>query len=126
MHEVVFGGMAKDVNVNEVIQFVGVSDLKVQEQETVQSLAEEYYDKIKRQLNNVTNLTVHVKCYEKDGARKKFSINVKVSAPTMVFTSDRADDWELPRAVHEAFQSVQAQINHKLHSDTTHPTRPNR
>jgi len=118
--------MAKDVNVNEVIQFIGVSDLKVEEQQAVQSLAEEYYDKIKRQLNNVTNLSVHVKCYEKDGARKKFSINVKASAPTMMFASDRADDWELPRALHEAFRSIQSQIKHKLHTDTTHPDRPNR
>jgi len=113
--------MAKDVNVNEVIQFVGVSDLKVDEQQTVQTLSEEYYDKIKRQLNNVTNMTVHVKCYDTTGARKKYSINVKVAAPTIIFSSDRADDWELPRALHEGFQSIQNQITHKLHTDTTRP-----
>ena len=75
------------------IQFVGVSDLDAMEQDTVQVLSREYYDKIKRQLQNIVNISVHVKRYELEGKRNKYSIHVKVAAPTQIFAADKAHSW---------------------------------
>lgn len=105
----------------EVIQFVGVSELSADEQSTISALSTEYFNKIKRELHNITNLTVHVKCYQKEGSRKKYSMHVKVSAPTQIFDSSKNDDWELPKALHMAFTSILHQIQHKLHTDRTRP-----
>lgn len=118
--------MTKDVpkfGEKEVIQFIGVSDLPAEEQAIVHQLTTEHYEKIKRKLHNLTNMTVHVKCYDKEGDRKKYSLHVKVMAPTKEFNSTKADDWELPRAVHKAFNDIDAQIKHRLHNDTSRPGR---
>jgi len=107
----------------EVIQFTGVSDLSAEDQAIVHTITTEHYEKIKRDLHNLTNMTVHVKCYEKDGNRKKYSLNVKVMAPTKEFNSSNADDWELSKALHEAFINIRNQIQHRLHSNTSRPDR---
>ncbi|MBW2969741.1 hypothetical protein KY319_01330 [Candidatus Woesearchaeota archaeon] len=107
----------------EVIKFVGVSQLPAEEQATVQTLTTEYYEKIKRKLHNIVNMTVHVKCYQKEGDRRKYSMHVKVAAPTQIFDSSNADDWELPRALHKSFTDILHQIQHKMHTDVTRPDR---
>ncbi|MBW3019510.1 hypothetical protein KY329_04990 [Candidatus Woesearchaeota archaeon] len=106
------------------IQFTGVSDLDAAEQDTVQVLSREYYDKIKRQLQNVVNISVHVKRYKLEGERNKYSVHVKVAAPMQIFAADHAHFWELPAAIHAAFQDIQNQITHRLHTDVTKPDRP--
>ncbi|MBI4146651.1 hypothetical protein HY489_04925 [Candidatus Woesearchaeota archaeon] len=112
----------KEKTKEEIIQFVGVSSLAPSEQEVVQILTTEYFDKIKRAVHNMTNLTVHVKAHNAEGNRKKYSLHVRVQVPTKnTFESCNADDWELPRAVHKAFEDVQSQIRHKLHTDITRP-----
>lgn len=108
----------------DVIQFIGVSDLKAEEQDVVQTLSREYHEKIKRQLNNITDISVHVKVYEKEGNRRKYSLHVKVACPSVMFAADNADSWELPAALHASFQDIQNQIKHRLHTDTTKPDRP--
>jgi len=118
--------MTKDVpkfGTKEVIQFVGVSDLSAEEQEVIQRLTTENYEKIKRDVHNLTNMTVHVKCYAKEGNRKKYSLHVKVAVPTKEFNSSNADDWELARALHKAFNDIRNQIRHRLHSDVGRPER---
>jgi len=118
--------MTKEVpkfGTQEVIQFVGVNCLSAEEQEVIQRLTTENYEKIKRDLRNITNMTVHVKCYEKEGNRKKYSMHVKVIAPTKEFNSSKADDWELPRALHKAFNDIRSQIQHRMHTDVGRPER---
>jgi len=107
----------------EVIQFIGVSDLLAEEQAVIHQLTTEHYEKIKRKLHNVTNMSVHVKCYQKEGDRKKYSLHVRVNAPTKEFNSSNADDWELPRVLHKAFEDIEHQIQHRMHTDTTRPDR---
>lgn len=105
----------------EVIQFIGIHDLETEEQVEVNKLATEYYEKIKRQLKNILGLKVHVKLYEKDGSRKKYSIHIQTRAPTFTFESSKVADFELSRALHKAFQDVQHQIQHQKHSDDQKP-----
>ena len=107
---------------NELIQFVGVSSLEPEEQVLVSRLSTENYEKIKRALKNITNMTVHIKCYEKTGGKRKFSLHVRVAAPTIkVIESCKSDDFDLARALHKAFNDVRTQIQHRYRSDTTRP-----
>ena len=55
--------------IKEQIQFVGVSKLPPEEQQIVNDLATEYYEKIKRSVKNLTSLVVHIKEYSKTGNR---------------------------------------------------------
>lgn len=103
----------------EIIQFIGVSDLEPMEQDTVQTLTTENYPKIKRALKNITSLKVHVKMYKKEGEQKKFSLHVQAIYPGGTIESTKAHDFELPRAIHKAFNDIKEQINHKLKTDVT-------
>ena len=103
----------------EIIQFIGVSDLDPMEQDTVQTLTTENYPKIKRALKNITSLKVHVKTYKKEGEQKKFSLHVQAIYPGGTIESNKAHDFELPRAIHKAFNDIKEQINHKLKTDVT-------
>ena len=113
--------MAKEIpkfGVHEIIQFIGVKDLEPMEQETVQRLSTENYEKIKRDLKNITSLKVHVKLHKKEGERKKYSIRLLAEFPGRAIESKRAHDYELPRALHKAFNDIRTQIHHKMHTDT--------
>ena len=114
--------MAKEVP-EGIIQFVGVSDLSPEEQETVQELTTKAYERIIIMLQNLTDLVVHVKTYENEGEKKKYALHVRCSAPTVLFESKKGFDWELPRALHKAFNDIEQQINHRLHTDSTKPDR---
>ena len=64
----------------EEIQYIGVNELDDNEKEVVDKLSAEYYDKIKRELKNITSLKIHIKTYQTAGGvakKKKFSINVR-------------------------------------------------
>ena len=114
--------MAKEVK-DGIIQFVGISDLSPEEQETVQELTTIAYERIKTMLQNLTDLVVHVKTYENEGKRKKYALHVRCVAPTAMFESKKGFHWELPRSLHKAFNDIEQQINHRLHADSTRPDR---
>ncbi len=107
--------------VAEVIQYIGVSELKPEEQQTVNSLATEYYQKLKRTIKNFTSITVHIKTHSKGGGREKFSVHLKLVAPTRIFESTKAVDWDLARTLHKAFNDLENEIKDKLHTDNQKP-----
>lgn len=111
--------MAKEIPENEVIQFIGVKDLEPMEQEAVQRLTTENYQKIKRDLKNITSMKVHVKVYKKEGEQKKFALHVQAIFPGGTVESNKANDFELARAIHKAFNDIRERVHHKFHSDTT-------
>ncbi len=104
---------------HELIQFVGVSELAPEEQALVSKISTENYEKIQRMIKNVENMTVHIKCYDKEGQRKKYSLHVRVKAPTTaVIESCKSHDFDLARALHKAFDDVHTQIEHRFHTGT--------
>ena len=117
--------MKKDIpkfGSHEVIQYVGVTALEPDEQDTVQSLTQEYYEKIKRELHGLTDLVVHVQAsgvVEGKSKRKRYSLHIRTLAPGHQFESSKSDDYELPRAVHKSFEEILAQIVHKMRTDVT-------
>jgi hypothetical protein len=119
--------MPKDILIRELVQFVGLKDLAPEEQDLVQGLTTKAYEKLKRDLQNTASVVVHIKRYKKasgpgEEKRQKFSVHVKVIAPTKKpLVSSMAHDWELPRAVHKAFNDIQAQLKHAFYTDATRP-----
>lgn len=107
----------------EPIQIIGVKELDEFELPLVNKLANEYYQKIQRELQNVTSVVIHIKSYEKEGKRKKYSIHVRVIAPTRIFESSKAQDWDLARTLHKAFRDIERELQHKLHTDDQRPKR---
>ena len=109
----------KTFNVSETIQFVGVEELEHESKELINKLANEYYNKIKRSLDNMTSIKVHVKAYNKAGKEdkaRKWSIQVQVFAPTQRFETS-AQDWDIERTLHKAFKAMEKEIQHRLHTD---------
>lgn len=100
----------------EQIQYIGLEQLNDEEKEILNRLSKEYYEKIRRTLKNETTIIVHVKEHKKTGNRKKYSVHVRVNAPTKPFDSENAD-WELAKVLHESFKDLERQIQHKLHTD---------
>ncbi len=106
---------------HEIIQFVGVKDLEPVDQAVVNKLSTEYYDKLKRMINNLASLKVHVKVSNEEGKKKKYHMHTQLIAPTKTFTSTKSEDWDLPRALHKTFQDLEHQVNHTFHADRTRP-----
>jgi len=98
------------------IQIKGIDVLSVQEKLRANQLINEYYLKIQRMLKNITSIFVDFKEYEKAGKeskRKKYSIHVKVMAPTQMFEADAAD-WDFARTIHKVMNKVKNEIEKKL------------
>lgn len=98
---------------NNIIKYTGLNDLDMQEQAKIKSVIELNYPKIQRLLKNIVNLSVHVKVYKKQEAKKKYSIHLKAEAPTSMLSA-QAFDWDLARAVHSVTEKIIAEIQHKL------------
>ena len=107
----------------EPIQIIGIKDLDEMEVESVNRLANRYFGKIQRQIKKINSLAVHIKSYDKEGRQKKYSVHVKVIAPTKIFVSTKNHDWDLNKALHESFRDVIREMQHRLHTDDQHNKR---
>jgi len=104
----------------EPIQFIGLNDLEKTDQDMVQKLATEYYDKIQREFRNITSLVIHIKNYGKGGHRPKYSVHIRAVAPTKIFDSSKSKQtatWDLASAMHQSFKNLERQIQHVYHTE---------
>lgn len=104
----------------EAIQYIGIEQLTPEERAILDKLSAEYYDTIQRSLKNLTSIIIHIKEYNKEGKRKKYSVNVRAVAPTAIFEEKHAADWDFARTLHKAFKNIERQIQHRLHTDDQH------
>ena len=102
------------------IQIIGIKDLDEMEIESVNRISNKYYSKIQRDINNIKTLVVHIKAYKKQGTRRKYAIHIKIIAPTRMFVSTKAMDWNLETSLHKSFESLEKTIQHGLHTDDQH------
>ncbi len=105
----------------EQIRFVGVKGLDPYNRVSAMRISRNYYEKIRRDINNLITLVVNVKSYSKTGGKAKYSIHVQCIAPTRSFASCKAHDWDLSKALHKAFRDVRMQIKKRLKTDVTKP-----
>ena len=100
----------------EPIQIMGIDELEGDEREVINRLINEHYNKIKRSLNEITSITVHIKQHSKGGKRKKSDVRVRVDAPSQIFEAQESD-WDLARTLHKVFENIQREMEHKLRVD---------
>lgn len=101
------------------IQYVGLRDLEEFEQRTVQELCERHLPKVERMLHQENvRLRVHVKKHNPAGKRAKYSIHAQLDAPSRLFSTKRAHDWDLSKAVKRAFEELAKQVQHHAKPET--------
>ncbi|MCX6707747.1 MAG: hypothetical protein NT001_06445, partial [Candidatus Woesearchaeota archaeon] len=103
----------------EIIQFKGLKELEDDEKEILNEISTEYYPKIKKKVHNMASVEVHVKAHSKQGSKKKYSVHIKVIAPTHIFESE-SDDWNLVRTLREAYESMLVELEKAFKKDTAY------
>jgi ribosome-associated translation inhibitor RaiA len=98
----------------ESIEFNGIEILNIQERKIADKLFNEYYSKIQRQIKSIISLKVYIREHEKEGLRRKLSINLELVYSGKMFKA-KAFDWDLARAIHKALNKLMNEIEHKLH-----------
>lgn len=114
------------------IQYIGIKELTPVERAKLDKLSSEYYPKIQRILRNMISLVVHVKIYQNAGKgkiespeskRRKFGVHVRAIAPTRIFASTKAHDWDLVTALHKSFREIGNIVKKGVHADEQRPRR---
>jgi len=95
------------------ITYKGLKKLDSFDISKVQTLVERYFPKIERHFSNAS-LTVDVKKAAIKGKRARYTIILRVSAPTKVILTAKHMDWELQRAIHRAFDNLQNEARHRF------------
>lgn len=106
----------------EAISVRGIENLSEEQKKLVDKLLEEYYNRIQRQLKNITSLEVYIKEYKivgKENKEKKFSIHIRVMSSTKNFEGD-ASDWDLAKTLHKALNKIMNEIEHRFHPSEQH------
>ena len=92
--------------------------MKEEEKQVLNTLANEYYDKIKRALKNECSVKIDVKEHGKvdDNPDKKvrYDIHIVAVTATKLRFESSAEDWDFARTVHKAFKEIERQIEHKI------------
>ena len=115
----------------EGIQYIGAKDITPAERNTLDKISSLNHHKIQRMLKNMTSLVVHIKIYEAAGKgkkeegkkRRKYAIHIRALAPTRIFTSTKAVDWDLAKALHKSFTDMENIIGKSMRPDEQHPMR---
>lgn len=98
----------------EEIEIQNVEILTPEEKESAEKILNDYCKKIKRLVKSDLKLKVHIKEYNKEGKRRKFSINVDLHFSRRRLKSDAAD-WDLTRTLHKSMIKLQNEIEHEFH-----------
>jgi len=104
----------------EPIQIIGIKELDDMEIDAVNRLANRYFGKLQRAIKKIRSVAIHIKSYDKEGNQKKYSVHVRLIAPTKIFVSTKASDWNLEKTLHKSFKDIERQIQHTFHSDDQH------
>jgi len=112
----------------DMVQFKGLDALTEEDRAFLDKIVPEYFEKIKRQLDNLVQIQIHFKAYNVAGKRKKYDIHIMAVAPTRnIFVSTRpahhfkSKDWIFSKSLGEAFKNLENQIKKTLHTDKSHP-----
>ncbi len=94
------------------ITYVGLKNLDSFEISKVQTVVDRCFPKIQRHFSNAS-LTVNIKIADATGTRKRYTISLRVSAPSVILSAEHTD-WELQRAIHRTFDGLENEARHKF------------
>jgi len=98
----------------EIIQYIGFEDIDPEEKRLLDKVASEYHAKIKRQLHNLTDLSIHLKVHSKTGSKHRYEIHTKAMAATKMFASNKTEDWDLPTTLHKSLRDLETEVKGKI------------
>lgn len=98
------------------IQIIGIEELNDEDKTTINKLANEYYEKIKRSFRDEVSIKLHIKEHSKTGKRHKSDIKIQLMAPTKIIEAQESD-WDLARTLHKVFKNIERELQHKLRVD---------
>ncbi len=101
------------------VEIIKAEILDEKERETADRLIDEYYSKIQRMLKNDFLLKIHFKEYDKEGKKKKYSINAEAIFSGKMINSS-SWDWDLARAIHKSMRKIENEIEKKFHISEQH------
>ncbi len=104
---------------NYNIQFVGLNQAKLQDYQkyNIQKIAGNEAFKLQRKINSKMNLVVHIKEYDKAGAKQKYSVHLRVEFPGKILTSSE-DDWDIETALRKTFDNAKNEVKKRFHGDS--------
>jgi hypothetical protein len=102
----------------EKIKIKGDELLNKNEKELLNKLLNEYFSKVERKLKK-SSLDLHIKIYDKEGQRKKFSLNLRALSPAGTIEASDAD-WDFARTLHKVFNKLIIEIEHQFHISDQH------
>ncbi len=102
------------------IRAIGVDALNDEEKAVVNTLAERNFDRLLLTAKKLESVVIHIKTHKTTGKRKKYSITVRVECGRDVCESSEATSWDLPTAVHKAFEEAEQQLIHNFRTDTSY------
>lgn len=95
------------------IEIVGAKILTEKDKKIADTLLEGYHKKIQRLIKNPLLLKVHVKEYDKDGKKSKYSLNTEaVFAGKMMEASSW--DYDFARAIHKGMKKIENEMEKKF------------
>ena len=97
-------------NRKPVIRTVGLDELALNpaEHASVYGLIEQLTKKLCRKKE--CGVTVHVKAYDHEGNRKKYSVHIKYTAPGTLLVSGKMHDWNLQTAIRAAYRTLDERL----------------
>ena len=97
------------------IRYVGLNDLKLQAYEiyNVRKIASNESFKVQRKIKNEFNLTIHLKEYDKEGGKQKYSVNIRVEFPGQIISASQ-EDWDVETALRKTFENIKNKLGSKF------------
>tara|TARA_Y100000310_G_C20401249_1_gene677485 strand:+ start:311 stop:655 length:345 start_codon:yes stop_codon:yes gene_type:complete len=95
---------------NFEINFRGLEDTKLKERQKrhLKEIASNEANKLQRWIDDQFAVTLHIKEYDQQSKKQRYSIGMRVEYPGKVLNSERSqrDTWDVKAALRKAFDSV--------------------
>jgi ribosome-associated translation inhibitor RaiA len=95
------------------VKLSGFQEINEIEKEKIKSNCLKFCEKQNRKLKNVEFIEMHLKGYEREGLRKKFSVHSVLGFSGTMLTS-KAVEWNLIKAVDSSLKKIEAEINRRF------------
>lgn len=98
---------------NNLITLSGINLLTENEKDKVNEILTKFYNKIQIHLKNPIKIECHIKGYNIEGKRKKYSVHVRIHA-TRIFEADYAN-WDISKTLHKVVNKLSNEVEKKFH-----------
>ncbi len=91
----------------------GAENLSADEKLITDKITGEYEEKILRHGEKIDFFEIHIKCHQKEGKTKRYTIEARLGIGKFRFETN-ADDWNLTDAIHKTMKKLMSEIEHKI------------